>query len=183
MIAEEVDLFGELKRFISFTDQDAANLVELGPLFAKHGQAITDAFYENLETVEETRALIEGRVDALKQTHAKWMSELFEGTYDEAYFENRFTVGKTHVRVGLDPKYVEGVMTFLRLEGHRVIFDEIEDRQRASELYSSLVKILDLDLSVINISYAGAELEKNLTRLSRFTGMSMRLLQNCIKKG
>jgi len=171
--------FESMKDFINFDDNDVANLVALGPVFAKHGPAITDAFYDNLRRFGDTARLIEGRVDALKATHHRWMSELFQGAYGDAYFENRIRVGKAHVRVGLDPRYVEGVMTFLRTEGHRAIHEEVADVARAGALYDSLVKILDLDLADINLAYA----EERLDRLTSFTGMSRKLLENCIRRG
>lgn len=178
-MAAGFEAYNEMKDFVSFGDEDVANLVALAPVFAKHGPTITDAFYANLMRFESTSKLIEGRVDALKKTHHRWMGELFQGSYDEAYFENRIRVGKAHVRVGLDPQYVEGVMTFLRTEGCAVIHRETGDADRAEKLCASLTKILDLDLAVINLAYA----EERLDRLTAFTGMSRRLLERCISKG
>jgi truncated hemoglobin YjbI len=49
-------------------------------VFAAHGAAITDQFYQRLAANPEQARMIEGRVDALKRTHNRWMSELFAGT-------------------------------------------------------------------------------------------------------
>lgn len=120
---------------------------------------------------------IEGRVDQLKGTHARWMGELFAGDYGEACFQNR--VGMAHVRIGLDTWWVEGVMSFLRTSAAHAIREEVADPEQGTRLLASRVKILDLDLLVINVAYA----EERLDRLHNFTGMSRKLIERCIRKG
>jgi hypothetical protein len=169
--------FETMKRFIGFGPQDAANLARLGPIFAKHGPAITDRFYAVLADFPETARLIEGRVDLLKATHAAWMGGLFSGDYGEAYLNERLRIGQTHVRVGLDPFWVEGVMDILRCQGMLAIASEVQDPQDACQLSASLIRILDLDLLVIGQAYA----EERLDRLSKFTGMKRTLIENAIR--
>ena len=170
--------FDELKAFLRFDEADAAHLRSLAPIFAQHGAGITDRFYLLLGEFPETAGLIEGRVDQLKQTHARWMGELFAGDYGEAYFENRLRIGLAHARIGLSPHYVEAVMSFLRGAALEAITAERGVTAEALAAYRSLVKILDLDLAVIGQAYN----QERLERLSRFTGMSTRLLENCIRK-
>ncbi|HMV69222.1 MAG TPA: protoglobin domain-containing protein [Myxococcota bacterium] len=172
-------VFEEMKQFVQLHDADVQLLVEARPIFARRGAGITDGFYDELTRHKETAAMIEGRVDALKRTHARWMSELFSGEYGREYFENRLRIGATHVRIGLDTWWVEGVMSYLRTAGHAAIFAEIPDREAASRMFSALCKILDLDLLLINIAYS----EERLDRLTSFTGMSRRLIERCIRKG
>ena len=73
------EIYEELKGFLEFGEDDAARLKTLGSIFAQHGASITDDFYVVLGKNPETAKLIEGRVDALKATHARWMGELFTG--------------------------------------------------------------------------------------------------------
>jgi hypothetical protein len=68
-------------------------------------------------------------VDALKATHARYLGELFGGDYGEGYFQNRMRVGMVHVKVGLDPYFVEAVMSFLRTSGLLAIRQEVADRR------------------------------------------------------
>ncbi|MCF6313630.1 MAG: protoglobin domain-containing protein [Verrucomicrobiales bacterium] len=178
----EYNNFAEMKKFIGFTASDIENLNSMAPIFEQRGDAITDFFYETLSLYPETAALIEGRVDTLKETHRRWMRELFagvDGGYDEAYFDNRNIIGKVHVKIGLDPRWVEGVMNIIRTGGHAALTQELESAAELGEKFSSLCKILDLDLMIINLSYA----DERLTRLAAFTGMSRKLIENCIKSG
>ena len=173
-----IEFFGEMKSFLAFNDQDSANLQSLGPVFARHGAAITDRFYDVLGTFPSTAALVEGRVDMLKATHARWMADLFCGTYDEGYFNGRMKIGQVHVKIGLDPMYVETVMSLIRHDALAVMSREISDLGELVSKYQSLLKILDMDLMIINFAYA----EERLDRLAGFTGMKRSLIENVIRK-
>ena len=172
------EIFGELKHFIDFGDEDVENLKSLRPIFAAHGGSLTDRFYEKLSGVPSTAALIEGRVDALKKTHGIWMDELFAGDYGEEYFERRWKIGLTHVRVNVPPHYVEAVVSFLRSESEHLLARELGDSSEVAKKHASLLKILDIDLMVINFAYAAERID----RLCNFTGMSKKLIERCIEK-
>jgi hypothetical protein len=178
-MAGAVDVFTTMKEFVGFSDLDAANLREIGPLFERHGGSLTDGFYETLARYPATASLLEGRVDALKTTHRRWMSELFQGEYGQAYYESRMRIGMVHVKVGIDPYFVEGVMDVIRTGGLAIVFAEVADRGRAVACARSLLRLLDLDLLIINLAYG----EERLNRLTAFTGFGRRLIENCIRKG
>ena len=173
------EIYEELKGFLDFGEQDAARLKTLGPIFAQHGASITDDFYVVLGKNPETAKLIEGRVDALKATHGRWMGELFAGDYGEAYFGGRMRIGIVHVKIGLSPYYVEATMTHIRNAAERVIHQNVADRAEATASFNSLLKLLDLDLMVINIAYQ----EERLDLLTKVTGMKRGLLENLIRQG
>lgn len=170
--------FFQMKEFVGFGAEDATNLRTLAPLFEAHGGAITDRFYERLAANPETAALITGRVDRLKATHARWMSGLFQGMYGDAYFEERWRIGLTHVRASIPPHWVEAVTSFLRSAGLELIIREVEPAA-AHALCRSYLKILDLDLWIINLAYR----DEQLARLTNFTGMSRALLDRCVLQG
>lgn len=175
----DIAVFEEMKRFVGFADADAARLKAVGPTFLTHGPGITDRFYENLAKFPATAKQIEGRVDALKATHGRWMGELFSGDYGQAYFDSRIRIGMAHVRIKLPPQYVEGVMNFLRAESLPVIQQIVSGAGEQNATYQSLLRILDLDLVVINLAYG----EDRLDRVSKMTGMSRKLLENLVNFG
>jgi hypothetical protein len=172
-------VFAAIRQFIAFDDDDAARLRGLAPLFAVHGPALTDRFYAKLAAEPEQAALIAGRVDALKQTHLRWLAELFAGDYGERYFAERWRIGLAHVRVGVRPWWVEAVTSFLRSEGLALLEAHVEDPAARTAAARSLLKILDLDLMIINLAYA----DDRVDRLCRFTGMSRKLIERCIAQG
>lgn len=115
-MALPIELFEQLKAFLYFDAEDAKNLVSLQPIAAKHGAGITDRFYELIGKTPATAPLVAGRVDQLKATHHAWLTSLVSGEYGEAYLESRWRIGMAHVRIGLDPYWVEGIMSFIRTE-------------------------------------------------------------------
>lgn len=172
-----VELYERLKVFVGFGNADIQNLIAIKPIAEKHGGAITDAFYSRLGDTPETAKLISGRVDSLKKTHREWLLSLVAGDYGEAYVTSRWRIGLAHVRIGLEPFWVEGVMSFIRTSMVEAMGKEIGDSKELASKSASLLKVCDLDLLVINLSYA----EDRLERLTAFTGMKRALIENIIK--
>lgn len=175
-MSETNDAYKQMKDFLGFGDADIAALKSLKPLFEKVGPGITDRFYETLDKHDATAKLIEGRVDALKTTHRAWMMELFGGDYGDDYFERRVKIGQAHVRINLPPQFVEGVMSFIRTEGVLAIDAEVAEGEREAAK-RALMKVLDLDLIIINLAYADERVE----RITKLTGMRKKLIENIIK--
>ncbi len=175
-MATPTEVYALMKGFLDFGDADVAYLAALAPVFEKHGARITDGFYDTLTRYPATAGLIDGRVDALKKTHHRYLGELFAGDYGDSYFQSRMKVGHVHVRIGLDPYFVEAVMSYLRTEGLLAIREEL-GADSAGHV-AAYIKILDLDLLIINLAYG----DERLNRLAKFTGMSRRLLENCIQR-
>lgn len=168
--------FEALKQFVEFSEEDEKNLASLADVVAKHGPALTDHFYETLGSVPETAKIIEGRVDALKKTHRQYMAELTAGTYGNDYFERRARIGQVHVARGIDPRFVEGVMSVIRAGMLIALAQEISDPAELASKASSFIKLCDLDLAIINLAYS----EERLDRFSEFTGMKRKLIENVI---
>ena len=176
---EHFTTYQDLGGFLQFSDADADRLKSLGPVFATHGAALTDAFYSSLQALPATAAILEGRVDALKATHAAWMRTLFAGEYGRPFFDQQYRIGQVHVTQNINPEFVEGVMNVLRIGGRHAIHAEWGPTTESLEAHDSLVKLLDLCLMTINLAYADERLE----RISAFTGMSRKLIENCVKQG
>ncbi len=169
--------FEEFKRFLDFGEADQKNLVALEPIMKTHGPRITDGFYTLLEQFPATAKHIEGRIEGLKKTHIVWLNGLVGGVYDESYLESRWRIGLAHVRIGLEPCWVEAVMSFVRTRMGPIIASELSDAMDAAAKQASFTKICDLDLLVINLSYS----EDRLKRLAEFTGMQRASIENIIK--
>lgn len=168
--------FEALKRFVEFSDEDAENLGSLASIVEAHGPALTDHFYETLGAVEATAKIIAGRVEGLKKTHRQYMVELTAGDYGPSYFERRARIGQVHVAMGIDPRFVEGVMSVIRVGMLKAMAEEISDPAELAAKAGSFIKLCDLDLAIINLAYG----EERLDRFSNFTGMSRRLIENVI---
>ena len=167
----------QIQAFLSFGPEDAKNLRSLLPVVEQHGPGITDRFYEQLGQNADTAKHIAGRVDALKATHREWMRTLVGGEYGDDYLTSRWRIGQVHVRVGLDPYWVEAVMSSIRTEMLTAIVKEVPSPEEAATKYASFCKACDLDVIIINLSYS----EDRLDRITDFTGMKRGLVENIIR--
>lgn len=170
-------LFSQLKTFLGFGPDDEVRLHEIKPWVEENGPKITDAFYETITQSEQLASFVEGRVDALKKTHIKWMQELVTGPWDDNYFASRWKIGSTHVRIGLDPIWVDGTMALIRNKALIGLAETEADMAKLAASQASLIKACDLDLAIINLAYA----EDRLERLTDFTGMKRALIENIIR--
>lgn len=171
-----MEQFDWAKTFIGFTEEDESNLATLSDLVAEKGPGITDQFYEVLQATTETASKIEGRVEGLKKTHKHYLTELVAGEYGEAYFRSRVKIGEVHVTQGIEPHWVEAVMSIIRAQLIALVATHESDPEARAAKCRAVISICDLDLLLINFAYA----EERLDRLSNFTGMSRRLLENVI---
>lgn len=179
-MADINQVYEKLKTFLDFSSKDEDSLRALWPVVAKYASKITDDFYMTLAKDPGTLALIEGRIDTLKATHTAWIEEVFsgvDGAWADDYMDRRVTIGKIHVKIGLDPYWVEAVMSQIRTGICTALANEISDPAELASSFSSVCKVLDIDLMLINLAYA----EERLDRLADCTGLSRVLIENLVK--
>ena len=158
---------GELMRFVGFSGADQAALTALHLVARPRFPAIVEEFYRRLVAHDHARRLLSdpALVERLQHTLIVWMEELLQGPWDEAYYEKRARIGRTHVHIGLEQRFMFLAMNHLRgslLSCCRELPDE-EMRERAT---ASLINLLDLELAIMLESYREAFLEKE-QRLER----------------
>ncbi len=158
--------FEELKRYMEFTQEDSRNLTILAPRARPRFPHICEVFYERIEATPGARRILSGpdQVKRLKETLLVWMERLVSGPHDEEYFLLRSRIGRVHVKVGLEQKYMFTAMNVIRTAFLRVIEEELgQDRPLASRVAVSLDKALDLDLAIMLGTYT----EDYIARLNR----------------
>jgi hypothetical protein len=87
------------KEFVGFDEDDRDRLASLEPTFREHADDLADAFYDHLDTYEESRAVFdrsEKSTEQLKETQAAYLVTLGSGEYGVDYFRNRARIGKLH---------------------------------------------------------------------------------------
>jgi two-component system, NtrC family, sensor histidine kinase HydH len=150
-------LFQELQRYVGFGPPDGDALRALQPVAEPHFERISEVFYDRILKHEGARKALEGgesQVGHLKHTLVAWMGELFQGPWDQAYFERRARIGRKHVAIALPQHYMFGAMNVLRQELNAVIDRAYLDRpQELRPARVALGKILDLELAVMLHTY------------------------------
>ena len=153
--------FQEIKDNYRFTEPDIVILKGLLPVVAPHADAIVSDFYDLLLSIPDTAKLLkdEAKLAWLKDQHQKWLLALFQGSYDESYYQRLQRVGHAHVRINLSAHFVYVGMNLIRRHLHRIIEAEVEPRQREAT-FRAVEKILDLNLDIIARTYHEEEIRR-----------------------
>lgn len=157
------ELFREMKSYLQFGESDAAALADIRSRIAPQLSDVVDHFYARLLQQPGASAVFRGHggdestaqatMARLRSTLLVWLDELFSGTYDEAYYESRCRIGRTHVRVELPQHYMFMAMNVIRLElNGRIRKLALPDPIQGATL-RALHKLLDLELAIMNQTY------------------------------
>jgi signal transduction histidine kinase len=157
--------FQEIKSYIGFDDSDAKRLRRLKPLLEPHFSDVVAKFYDALNANRRTREVFTGpeQVERLRETLHVWLEEVFEGPYNNDYFQRRQRIGRVHVDVGLLPQFMFGAMNIIRIELINRV-DEADELDAAEKRASieSIERILDMELTIVMQSYWNAMMELKL---------------------
>jgi len=166
-------VFEELKRYVLFDGEDESALRALHPLAAPHFHRIAGVFYERILAHEEASKVLHGgesQVGQLRLTLAAWMDTLLRGPWDEAYWAQRYKIGRVHVRIGMPQHYMFGAMNVLRTELDALAVDRLGGGPALLPTRAAIGKILDLELAIMLHTYRDDLLaqQSRVERLSTF---------------
>ncbi|MFL5434896.1 MAG: protoglobin domain-containing protein [Myxococcales bacterium] len=167
-------IFAELKRYVGFDARDAAALRGLLSVAEPHFERISILFYDRILAHEGARKALEGgesQVGHLRHTLVGWMTELFRGPWDEAYYEVRARIGRKHVAIALPQHYMFGAMNVLRQELNAVVDEAyLRNPEELRKARIAVGKILDLELAIMLHTYREDLLSQQarVERLSTF---------------
>lgn len=184
--------FQEIKDNYRFTEAEIETLGSLLPVVEPHADRLVSDFYVLFQQMPDAAKFLQdtSRMPRLMAAHRTWLLGLFQGPFDDRYYQRLHRIGHAHVRIGLSAHFVYVGMNFLRLQFEQIIIAEVEERRREPTL-RALQKILDLNLDIIARTYHEEEmrrvflsyrLDNALIRFAnRFTfGLNMLLLVGLI---
>jgi signal transduction histidine kinase len=155
--------YRELQDYVGWTDEDAARVRIAGPLVESRLPALVDDFYAEIKRHPNANKVLadEAQVARLKVSLKIWVEQLFWGPYDADYVFRRWQVGRRHVEVGLDHIYAAAALSRLRHGLVRAVRENWPpDWGESSLTIDSLRTLIDLDLTIIEDSYALAYQER-----------------------
>jgi len=137
-----------------FTDKDAEVLTTLQPLMRTSLQPLLEGFYDFIFSFEHAKIFLNS--PQILQKHragiSAWFLDLFNGTYDDAYFHKLITISETHVKIGLPPHYVNTAFSYVRQ-----FLDGLLLEHSYEQALSSVHKIIDINLDILSLSYQEEE--------------------------
>lgn len=149
------NLLNELKHYVDFDPADADALRAFGQASQAYVPAISDIFYAKVDANPETRSAIrapEQRVH-LKTALCAWLEQLLLGPWDNAYYERRAQLGKTHVAVHIPARHMLAAMSVIRSQLLVLADAYASDASERTRLSLALHRLLDLELAVMLEAY------------------------------
>lgn len=167
------------KNFAALTPAKEGILRELGERVKPRLSEVTDRFYDTLQQIPEAQPVLAGRVDALKQTHVRWLETVFSGPYDDSFTAAMYRVGEVHVKVKLPVEFMAGGMNLIAQQLIELVADTYrDDPDRCKEAMGAFSAMLGFCLFVMQQSYQSSSLAEELEKFLKITGMSRKLFDN-----
>ena len=115
--------FQEIKENYRFTEPDVETLKSLLPVVSPHVETIVSDFYSLFLSIPDTAKFLkdESKLTWLRGQHQQWLLAMFQGPYDERYFQRLQRVGHAHVRICLSAHFVFVGMILIRGHLHQII--------------------------------------------------------------
>ena len=153
-------LLGELMRYIEFSDEDASLMREMGPLLRPHFPTVVDRFYAAIDRTPGAMAVFTGGAEQILRQKVMlrgWLEGLVGGVYDHAYVERRARIGRTHVRIALDQRYMFAGMNIVRAELHAGLDASGDWPQEKMRLaHRAIDRLCDMELAIMLETYREA---------------------------
>ncbi len=148
-------LLPTLRAYVGFDERSAGRLQAMGPRMQPFYRTVVDRFYAAILEDPGARAVLtsEAQVLRLKGSLIAWLEGLFTGPYDDRYFEKRAKIGRIHVKVGLDQRYMLGAMNVIRLGLHRALVETSDDGFGEYADHAAIDQICDIELAIMLETY------------------------------
>jgi signal transduction histidine kinase len=151
----DANLLPPLLDYVGFDAESAERLQAMGPRMQPFLDSIVDRFYEAVLRDPHTRAVVQNQeqVHRLKLSLKDWLEGLFAGPYDETYFEKRAKIGRIHVKVGLEQRYILTAMNVIRLGIHHAVSLVSDDGFGGFSDHCVVDQICDIELAIMLETY------------------------------
>lgn len=151
----DASLLTHLRGYVGFDDESARLLQKVGPKLRPSFTRIVTEFYDAVLADPVARAVLrdDAQIERLRVSMHQWLERLVTGPYDEAYFEKRARIGRVHVQVGLEQRYMLAAMNLIRVGLHRALADSTEHPPESFDGHRAIDQICDIELAIMLETY------------------------------
>ena len=152
------DRYGQLQAYVGWSPEDATRIAAVKQLVSPSFPEMIDDFYATIKRTDDAVKVLTGgdtQINRLKQSLTSWINQLFDGNFDEMYVDQRLRVGHSPMSKLASIKSTQT----LRCHGFAVRLNQTiiakwsGDQIELAETITSVNRILDLDLAVIEDAY------------------------------
>ncbi|MDG4721549.1 MULTISPECIES: globin-coupled sensor protein [Thalassospira] len=136
--------------FIGFDESKVKQLKRAWPVIEKSLPPILDEFYRKVMGRPELARIIgdKSNIERLKNAQIKHWAKLFEGTFDDAFYEDVRRVGKAHERIGLTPESYVSAYNFMLGEISALLFKQFHRDAQVSMMVGASINALLVDVEM-----------------------------------
>ncbi|NIZ03492.1 globin-coupled sensor protein [Thalassospira lucentensis] len=143
----------ELQRrldFIGFNETKSQLLRKAWPVIDKNIGPILDEFYKKVMGRPELAKIIgdPSNIEGLKNAQRKHWAKLFEGTFDDAFYDDVRRIGKAHERIGLTPESYVSAYNFMLGELSELLFTNFKRSSDVSQMVVAATNALLVDVEM-----------------------------------
>jgi signal transduction histidine kinase len=169
----------ERRAFLGWTEADRAALADLRPLMERNADRLVAGFYRHLLSFAPTRRLLADPEvkERLLRKQRQYLLSLTGPEIDAAYFEERVRIGRTHERIGLEPRWYLGAYSLYFSLLVPLLNDALgSDPARLERATGALTKLFFLDAQLAMEAYIERR-EGDLAQLNVELGAATRALE------
>jgi uncharacterized membrane protein (DUF373 family) len=152
--------FKEIKEGYNFTANDERRLAQLRPIMADKVEEVARALSSYIMSTKIGAQLLaeETRHVHLFESQKTWFLAMFDGKYDNTYYDGLIRIGIIHVKNGIDAHYLNRAVNIIRNLGVKILHEMNDDREETLANILAFERILDLNLDVMTSSYIEEEI-------------------------
>lgn len=148
-------------RFMRVNEKTGQTLRDFWRVVEPRLPQLLDNFYAHLLTVPQLSGLVGTQAPRLKAAQASHWQRLFAGTFDDSYMQGVRTIGLTHNRIGLEPRwYIGGYLLVMNKLAEIAIENYRRSPQQCKEAVAAtntaIMMDMELALAVYQEAYAAA---------------------------
>ncbi|MEK9845351.1 globin-coupled sensor protein [Thalassospira sp.] len=143
----------ELKRrleFIGFDENKVKQLKRAWPVIEKNLPPILDEFYKKVMGRPELAKIVgdPSNISRLKDAQRKHWAKLFEGSFDDSFYDDVRRIGKAHERIGLTPESYVSAYNFMLGEISALLFRQFHRDSQVSLMVVASINALLVDVEM-----------------------------------
>ena len=172
--------YQDLQDYVGWTATDEALVRRAAFHILNNVQALIDDFYAEIQRHPDAARVITGgdaQIARLKASLNAWLRESLQCQSDASYLRRRWSIGRRHAEIGLNPAYVGTAFARLRNGILQILASAPADsNQPLAPLVQSVNKLLDVELAIIQDAYQSEHLEREMLAEHERSEVKFRML-------
>jgi len=157
------------KKLLHLTSEETALLANCREVVGEEIDTIVEEFYQ-VQTADEEISRLIGDVETLRRLHAtqrQYILDLFSGSNDAEYVNNRLRIGLVHKRIGVEPRLYLAAVKLLKDILFRSLARHLQDPALLERTRQALDKLLYFDITLVFDTYTRSLLSEVETAKER----------------